>query len=140
RSLDDVLARGRVALVVGGSPHYLQALIDRLQPAPRFPDLRAWLDRTAAAGGRRACRPGALGWMGRPPPGPVRGSTPGCASWIRLPPHRSTSGTVDARCGRWRSPSGPAAAFRMSVASDSDRWRPTGSACEWTAPRSTRSW
>jgi tRNA dimethylallyltransferase len=37
---------------VGGSPHYIQALIDRLQPAPRFPQLRAWLDRQDALGRR----------------------------------------------------------------------------------------
>jgi tRNA dimethylallyltransferase len=51
RALADIHARGRVALVVGGSPHYIQALIDRLQPAPRNQSLRAWLDRADVAGG-----------------------------------------------------------------------------------------
>ncbi len=50
RALAEIHARGRVALVVGGSPHYIQALIDRLQPGPRNPPLRAWLERTDAAG------------------------------------------------------------------------------------------
>jgi tRNA dimethylallyltransferase len=49
-ALRGIAARGRVALVVGGSPHYIQALIDRLQPAPRYPALRAWLDRADATG------------------------------------------------------------------------------------------
>jgi tRNA dimethylallyltransferase len=49
RALRRIADRGRVALVVGGSPHYIQALIDRLQPAPRFPSLRAWLERADAA-------------------------------------------------------------------------------------------
>ena len=48
RALEDAERRGRVALVVGGSPHYIQALVDRLQPAPRNSALRAWLDRTDA--------------------------------------------------------------------------------------------
>jgi tRNA dimethylallyltransferase len=45
----NIAARGQVALVVGGSPHYIQALIDRLHPAPRNPALRTWLDRADAA-------------------------------------------------------------------------------------------
>jgi tRNA dimethylallyltransferase len=52
RALADIAGRGRVALVVGGSPHYIQALIDRLAPAARFPRLRGWLekaDRSRAA-------------------------------------------------------------------------------------------
>jgi tRNA dimethylallyltransferase len=49
-ALWDIAARGLVVLVVGGSPHYIQSLIDRLQPAPRNPRLRAWLDRADAAG------------------------------------------------------------------------------------------
>lgn len=36
-------ARGRRALVVGGTGLYVQALVDGLQPAPRFPDLAAGL-------------------------------------------------------------------------------------------------
>lgn len=47
-ALRAVAARGRVALVVGGSPHYVQALIDRLHPAPRNPALRSWLERMDA--------------------------------------------------------------------------------------------
>jgi tRNA dimethylallyltransferase len=49
RALRSIADRGRVALVVGGSPHYIQALVDRLQPAPRFPALRDWLERADAA-------------------------------------------------------------------------------------------
>ncbi len=50
RALAGIHARDRVALIVGGSPHYIQALIDRLRPAPRNARLRAWLDRADAAG------------------------------------------------------------------------------------------
>ncbi|MPZ15677.1 MAG: tRNA (adenosine(37)-N6)-dimethylallyltransferase MiaA [Chloroflexi bacterium] len=45
RVLAQLRARGRASLVVGGSPHYIQALIDRLRPAPRSLALRAWLER-----------------------------------------------------------------------------------------------
>jgi tRNA dimethylallyltransferase len=48
RLLADLVDRDKVALVVGGSPHYIQALVDRLQPAPRAPELRAWLEREDA--------------------------------------------------------------------------------------------
>src|SRR6266540_1006477 len=50
RVVADVASRGRIALVVGGSPHYLQALIDRLAPAGQSPALRRWLERKDAAG------------------------------------------------------------------------------------------
>jgi tRNA dimethylallyltransferase len=49
-ALDVIVDAGRVALVVGGSPHYIQALIDRLEPAPRDPSLRRWLDESDARG------------------------------------------------------------------------------------------
>jgi tRNA dimethylallyltransferase len=49
RALADVSARGRAALLVGGSPHYIQALVDLLRPAPRNSRLRAWLERTDRA-------------------------------------------------------------------------------------------
>lgn len=45
RMLAEVVSRGRLPLVVGGSAHYLQALLDGLRPPPRRPALRAWLDR-----------------------------------------------------------------------------------------------
>lgn len=45
RALDDILGRGRRALVVGGSPHYLYALMDRLEPPPVNTRLRRWLER-----------------------------------------------------------------------------------------------
>jgi tRNA dimethylallyltransferase len=48
RALADLADRGKVALIVGGSPHYIQALVDRLQPAPRAPELRTWLEREDA--------------------------------------------------------------------------------------------
>jgi tRNA dimethylallyltransferase len=49
RILGEINSRGRLALVVGGSPHYVQALMDGLRPPPRHPALRAWLDRTDRA-------------------------------------------------------------------------------------------
>jgi tRNA dimethylallyltransferase len=54
RSLQEVMERDRVPLVVGGSPHYLQALVDRLEPAGQSRPLRRWLERADAAA------PGAL--------------------------------------------------------------------------------
>lgn len=60
RMLADIASRGRVALVVGGSPHYIQALVDRLRPPPRHPALRGWLERADAA-----APPGRLDdWLG----------------------------------------------------------------------------
>jgi len=53
RVLDALGARGQTAWVVGGSWHYIQALIDRIAPpqvAPR-PELRAELERLAADAG-----------------------------------------------------------------------------------------
>ena len=50
RAVADVASRGRIPLVVGGSPHYLQALIDRLAPAGQSPALRRWLNRKDHAG------------------------------------------------------------------------------------------
>jgi tRNA dimethylallyltransferase len=52
-ALADVASRGRVALLVGGSPHYVQAVVDRLslpRVAPR-PQLRAALEELAAREG-----------------------------------------------------------------------------------------
>lgn len=58
RALADIASRGRPALVVGGSPHYIQALLDRLRLAPRSPALRTWLERADRA------RPSQLdGWL-----------------------------------------------------------------------------
>lgn len=51
RAIEDVIRRDRMPLVVGGSPHYLQALLDRLEPAGQSSGLRAWLQRADAAGG-----------------------------------------------------------------------------------------
>ena len=45
RVLADLAHRRKTALIVGGSPHYIQALVDRLQPAPRSAELRKWLKR-----------------------------------------------------------------------------------------------
>jgi tRNA dimethylallyltransferase len=53
RVLDALAERGQIAWVVGGSWHYIQALVDRIEPpqvAPR-PDLRAELEREAAEAG-----------------------------------------------------------------------------------------
>ena len=55
-ALADVGRRGRVAFLVGGSPHYLQAVVDRLdlpRVAPQ-PDLRRELEALAAAQGAHA--------------------------------------------------------------------------------------
>jgi tRNA dimethylallyltransferase len=52
-ALAEVARRGRVALLVGGTPHYVQAVVDRLelpQVAPR-PELRAALEALAAREG-----------------------------------------------------------------------------------------
>ena len=52
-ALAEVAARARVALLVGGSPHYIQAVVDRLalpRVAPR-PALRAELEALAASEG-----------------------------------------------------------------------------------------
>ncbi|MBM2812072.1 MAG: tRNA ((37)-N6)-dimethylallyltransferase MiaA [Chloroflexi bacterium] len=47
-TLTRIAAAGRPALIVGGSPHYLQALVDRLQPTSGNALLRAWLTRADA--------------------------------------------------------------------------------------------
>jgi tRNA dimethylallyltransferase len=39
RALLDIMRRGRVAFLVGGSPHYLQAVLDRLEIPPVAPQL-----------------------------------------------------------------------------------------------------
>src|SRR3954468_16765354 len=54
--LDDVARRGRLALLVGGSPHYVQAVVDRLDlpaVAPR-PALRRELEALTAREGAPA--------------------------------------------------------------------------------------
>lgn len=45
--LDDVLARGRVPVVVGGSGLYVRALLDRLEIPPTDPEVRARLEARA---------------------------------------------------------------------------------------------
>jgi tRNA dimethylallyltransferase len=52
RAVAAVMVRGSLPIVVGGSQHYLQALIDRLEPAGQSPALRAWLDRADASDSR----------------------------------------------------------------------------------------
>src|SRR5207248_11761610 len=54
--LRDILARGQIAWVVGGSWHYVQALIDRIEPPriPPNPALRAELEAFAAEHGPEA--------------------------------------------------------------------------------------
>jgi tRNA dimethylallyltransferase len=55
RALADIAARGRVALVVGGTGLYLRALLGGLCPAPpRVPAVRAALGRMLAVRGTRA--------------------------------------------------------------------------------------
>lgn len=46
RAIDDILARGRQPFLVGGSPHYIQAVVDHLDipPIPPQPELRAQLE------------------------------------------------------------------------------------------------
>jgi tRNA dimethylallyltransferase len=56
RVLDDLATRRQTAWVVGGSWHYIQALIDRIEPprVPPNPELRAALEREAARDGPEA--------------------------------------------------------------------------------------
>lgn len=56
RVLDDLAARGQIAWVVGGSWHYIQALVDRIEPpkVPPNPALRTELERVAAEEGPEA--------------------------------------------------------------------------------------
>ena len=51
RVLGEIRRQGRRAILVGGSPHYIEAIVDGLRPAPRHPTLRGWLDRTDARPG-----------------------------------------------------------------------------------------
>lgn len=54
--LADLAARGQIAWVVGGSWHYIQALVDRIEPpsVPPNPELRAELEAVAAEHGPEA--------------------------------------------------------------------------------------
>ena len=54
--LEDLAAREQTAWVVGGSWHYIQALVDRIEPpqVPPNPELRAELEAEAAAHGPEA--------------------------------------------------------------------------------------
>ena len=91
--LADIEARGRRALLVGGTGLYLQAVVDDLEIPGQFPEVRAELDAepdTAALlrpAARRSTRPPPAGWS--PPTG---------AGW----------------CGPSRSPSAAAARSRRS--------------------------
>jgi tRNA dimethylallyltransferase len=49
QAVQAIMDRGRAPIVAGGSPHYLQALVDRLEPAGQSPRLRLWLDVQDAA-------------------------------------------------------------------------------------------
>jgi tRNA dimethylallyltransferase len=50
-ALNDILLRGNVPFLVGGSPHYIQAVVDNLAmpQVPPQPDLRAALERRSLA-------------------------------------------------------------------------------------------
>lgn len=50
-ALNDILLRGRVPFLIGGSPHYIQAVVDNLAmpQVPPQPDLRAALERRSLA-------------------------------------------------------------------------------------------
>ena len=50
RAIEDILARGRQPFLVGGSPHYIQAVVDRLDipPVAPQPELRARLEARPA--------------------------------------------------------------------------------------------
>jgi len=70
RALALVRKEGRGAIVVGGSPHYIQALVDGLRPAPRHELLRGWLDRAdETEGGQDRLD----AWLGRLDPAAARG-------------------------------------------------------------------
>ena len=52
--IEGIRRRGHRAIVVGGSPHYIEAVVDGLRPAPRDDRLRAWLDRAESGEGGAA--------------------------------------------------------------------------------------
>ncbi|MGE5619222.1 MAG: tRNA (adenosine(37)-N6)-dimethylallyltransferase MiaA [Sphingomonadaceae bacterium] len=56
RVLTDIARRGRVAFLVGGSPHYVQAVVERLEipPVPPQPELRGRLEEYARIHGADA--------------------------------------------------------------------------------------
>jgi tRNA dimethylallyltransferase len=60
RAIADIRSRGQRVLVVGGSPHYVSALVDGIEPPPVSRRLRAWLEAADRA------RPRALDpWLQR---------------------------------------------------------------------------
>ena len=56
RAIEDILGRGRVPFLVGGSPLYVRAVVDGLAipPVPPNEELRRQLEQEAAAGGAAA--------------------------------------------------------------------------------------
>lgn len=56
RAIDDIIARGRVPILAGGTPLYVNAVLEgwRVPEVPPDPELRAALEAEAAAQGREA--------------------------------------------------------------------------------------
>lgn len=54
RAIEDIAARGKLPLLVGGSGLYFRALVDDLEFPPRSADVRAALERDVDAGGAEA--------------------------------------------------------------------------------------
>ena len=83
-AVDDILARGRVPLLVGGSGLYVRAVLEEFEFPGTDPVLRARLEaELAAVGPGAAARPAA------------RRST-------RRPPRGSCPATAGGSSGRWR--------------------------------------
>ena len=57
-AVDDILARGRVPLLVGGSGLYVRAVLEEFEFPGTDPALRARLEGELAAPGRPPCTPG----------------------------------------------------------------------------------
>ena len=83
-AIDDILARGRVPLLVGGSGLYVRAVLEEFEFPGTDPALRAELEAELAAIG-----PGAAARTGWPPP-------------TRRPPAASCPATAAGSSGRWR--------------------------------------
>lgn len=85
-AVDDVLARGRVPLLVGGSGLYVRAVLERFEFPGTDPAVRERLERELTEAGPAPC-------------------TPGCARPTRPPRRGSCPATAGGSCAPWRSSS-----------------------------------